>query len=213
MGKEMIERIEDMEECLIKFMDAQFADGVQCLAEGNNCMIAGQIIDMIKDLADAKKNCYKAKYYETVTEAMEDFGEDEEDGRYGYNGRRMANGRYASTGQGRPGYGRTMMPYPHMMDEPDEWNDHMRMGYTPTGMGNRSQSGNNSYGRSFDEYRNAKRNYTETRSPSDKQMMDDSAREHVNHAIGTLKEINETADDQLRMRMRTDLTNLINQLN
>lgn len=222
MSKDTVERIEEMEECLVKYMEGQLAEGASCLAENNNFVIAGEIIDMIKDLADAKKNCYKAEYYKSVTEAMEEYSEEDE--KFGYNGRRMANGRYAPAGQGRPGYDAIRLPYPMMMDDPDEWEHHM--GYTPSGAGNRSQSGNNprggyrdgrngenSYGRSFEDYRDAKRNYTETRSQTDKQIMDDRAKEHLTHAMGTLKEINETADEQLRIRMRTDLTNLLNQLN
>lgn len=44
----------------------------------------GEVIDMIKDLAEAKKDCYKACYYKTVIEAMES-GES----RYGYHERIM----------------------------------------------------------------------------------------------------------------------------
>ena len=35
----------------------------------------GQLVDMVKDLAVAKEKCRKAKYYETVTQHMENGGE------------------------------------------------------------------------------------------------------------------------------------------
>ena len=220
MGKDIVERIESMEECLVKYMEGQLSEGVVCLYEGNNYEIAGGIIDMIKDLADAKKNCHKAKYYETVVEAMED-AKEEGEGRYGYDGWRYSNGRYAPKGEGhRSGYS-DMYPGP-MMD--DIWNDDI-YGYTPSGMGNRSQSGNRRsgydgmgmgpdgiFGRSYRDYKDAKRSYTETRSPSDKQKMNDHAKEHVETAVETFREIYDSADDTLRIRMKTDLANLINEM-
>lgn len=82
----------------------------------------GKMVDMVKDLADAEKNCWKADYYRAVTEAMGSQGYSQgytpmgyaADNRgpvpmgyaYGYQGR-DANGRY----NGRRGY----MGYP----EPD----------------------------------------------------------------------------------------------
>ena len=30
----------------------------------------GELVDMVKDLAEAEKNCHKATYYETVVDAM-----------------------------------------------------------------------------------------------------------------------------------------------
>ena len=35
----------------------------------------GELVDMVKDLAEAKEKCRKAKYYETVTAHMENGGE------------------------------------------------------------------------------------------------------------------------------------------
>lgn len=57
----------------------------------------GEVADMIKDLADAEKNCYEACYYKTVIEAMEDGKED----RYGYS---MPRTNYRMSGSGHMGY-------------------------------------------------------------------------------------------------------------
>lgn len=57
----------------------------------------GEVIDMIKDLADAEKNCYEACYYKAVIEAMEEGKED----RYGYS---MPRTNYRMSGSGHMGY-------------------------------------------------------------------------------------------------------------
>ena len=54
----------------------------------------GEIIDMVKDLAEAEKSCWEASYYRKVTEAME--------GSSGYT--QMTNSNPASGG-GNMGYG------------------------------------------------------------------------------------------------------------
>lgn len=35
----------------------------------------GELVDMVKDLAEAKEKCRKARYYEVVTQHMENGGE------------------------------------------------------------------------------------------------------------------------------------------
>lgn len=35
----------------------------------------GELVDMVKDLAEAKEKCRKARYYEAVTQHMENGGE------------------------------------------------------------------------------------------------------------------------------------------
>lgn len=60
----------------------------------------GHVVDMIKDLSEAK-------YYCTVVTAML-----EEDERMGYNPRRYSDGRYAPKGRGTMGYPEMMMDGP-----------------------------------------------------------------------------------------------------
>lgn len=48
----------------------------------------GEIIDMVKDLAEAEKSCWEAAYYRSVTEAMKD-----------------SKSGYSTSGMARQGYG------------------------------------------------------------------------------------------------------------
>lgn len=111
-----------------------------------------ELSDVVKDLAETKKNLWKAAYYESVVKAMEE-GESE-DGPFGYNNRRYANGEYAPKGRGHIS-GMTpneRMPrmYMHMQDE-EEWpimgNDSFSMGYSSNGSsGGRSGGSSGSRG-------------------------------------------------------------------
>lgn len=61
----------------------------------------GELVDMIKDLAEAEKSCWEASYYKSVTEAM-----DSRQDSLGYNGRMSDRSGYAR--QGQMGYNTTM---------------------------------------------------------------------------------------------------------
>ena len=82
-------RIYQMKEKLIQ----EAMDRMQSM-DGGSIEQMGQIIDMIKDLAEAEKSCLEADYYESVVEAMEEGG-----GRYGYDGGGSSDGS-----RGRSGY-------------------------------------------------------------------------------------------------------------
>lgn len=69
------------------------------------------------------------------------------------------------------------------------------------------------YGREFGEYRTAKRNYTETHSKADKDRMDDHANAHIMNSISTIKEIWESANPELRRRIKNDMSNLLSNMN
>ena len=68
------------------------------------------------------------------------------------------------------------------------------------------------YGRSYNEYRDAKRHYTEFHSMTDKNEMDQHAREHVDFMISSMREIWEEADPELRRSMKDDMTGLLNEM-
>lgn len=97
-------------------------------------------VDMIKDLAEAEKNCWKASYYRSVTEAMEDGGSGypSEQGSYGnyptysgYYGPTMGMSGASRGGQqstGNSGYSGNMSGYRNSMGR------YARRGYT-TGYG------------------------------------------------------------------------------
>lgn len=173
---------------------------------------AGQVVDMIKDLAQAEKDCMEACYYKSVVGAMDDYGFEnehqiEEYGRMGYDTRRYASGRYAPKGAGHysPVHGRSGFTMPpathipmHMMDNsaPHEY----RMGYPMEGQ---------TYGRSMHDYKNSKRYYTETKDPNEREKMDRHAKDHVSETVGTFREIWEDASPDLKREMKGQLSKLV----
>lgn len=201
-------RVEDMKEKLICFMTevlSQDAITVEC---------AGQVVDMIKDLAETARNCREAEYYEAVTRAMEDYYPEYEDEMYGqrmgYDGWRYANGQYAPKGHGHRGY------HPMMDTRHDPY-----MGYSRTGMGNRSQSGSMRSGYmqdmpyhedSLEGYRRARRNYTESHSQADKNEMDKYANEHIKRSIVSIKELIDSGDPELKKNAMNELSKLIDEM-
>lgn len=193
-----------------------------------------EVADMIKDLAEAEKACMEACYYETIVKAMEKADEeDDDDGRMGYNSRHYANGRFAPKGRGsRMGYmPDMMMQFPYIygyINDPD-FEDNMRnrrMPYQPSGAGNRSQSGSKmgyddmdwdpdddpKQSKEYNEYKRAKRHYTESKSPADKQQMDEHAMKHMNQAMDSFREMWRDADPNMRKRMKADLTALVGEM-
>ena len=195
-------------------------------------MEVGQVVDMIKDLAEAEKCCMEACYYKTIIKAMEEDDDDGED-RRGYNNRRYESGRYAPKGRGRVmGYRPYFDKEPYLagyLNDPD-FDDIMRgnvrMGYPndmePFRMDNRRTSDNkrgydddwdDEYGRPYNEYRKAKRYFTETKSMNDKQRMEEHANKHMNETIGTFREIWKDADPNMKKKMKADLTTLVNEMN
>lgn len=81
----------------------------------------GEVTDMIKDLAEAEEKCWKALYYKSIVEAMQ---EDPEEmgpdgypmGRRGYDHWRYSSGKFAPAGHGH--YSRAGFMPMEMMDDP-----------------------------------------------------------------------------------------------
>lgn len=180
----------------------------------------GEVVDMVKDLAEAEEKCWKACYYKHVIEEMKKY--DETTPRYGehnyapemmpwgYNTRRYSSGRYAPAGRGHiSGYHDDMM----MGMEEDYFLDgidsdgyrkgghygHRSSGYTPNTM----------YGKAYHDFQNARRHYTESKSPEDKKMMDAHIMEHVDNFVDTTRDILKAADRPLQKQMKADLKALI----
>ena len=120
----------------------------------------GEVVDMIKDLYEAKEKIVKACYYKGVLEAMEehdfeDEDEIEDEGRRGYRGQpRSQSGRFMRRGDGRrSNRGRSsrrgyedMMMYDDMdYDEMERMRDmdrpYGRMGYSGSGSSGSSSMG------------------------------------------------------------------------
>lgn len=217
---------------LIKILDAELhTKGVDDL-DAKDC---GAVTDMIKDLAEAEKNCMEACYYQSIVKAMTDAEDEEKDG---YNRNRYANGQYAPKGRGSRSMG--FMPY---LDK-DPWDENWpydpdyypAMGYTGPrknqsgststygDSGSTSQSGSRrgyddwdpdrdpKHSMSYNEYRMAKRHYTETKSPSDKQMMDEKSRTHIHEALSTFKDIWKDADPAMRKELKANMQQAINEM-
>lgn len=219
---ELIEATKDIceiKDSLVKCIKAEIASkGL----DGVNTSEAGEVIDMIKDLAETEEKCFEKLYYQKVVEAMTSY----EEPRYGYNINRYSNGRFAPSGHGtNMGY----MPRWQFMDRDGETNpkDYMQdvmMGYS--GNGNSSNSrGNNSggtrsgytpeerYGQAYNDYKRMRKFYTETKSEDDKREMEMRAEEHIKGTIMTARDIWRDADPVLRKRMKEEFTKLVNDMN
>lgn len=68
------------------------------------------------------------------------------------------------------------------------------------------------YGRAYNEYRESRRYYTETNSPSYRQEMDAHAAEHVGDTLATIREIWKSADPEMKKRIKADFTTLVNEM-
>lgn len=204
MMDEMETKVKTICEMKEKLMDAAKAKLDMGIANVD-CHEMGAAIDMIKDLAEAEKSCLEAHYYKTVVEAMEEGGEE----RLGYT---------------RPREPWTKRFKPMVDQEPyiDEYLDQhagrydMRMGYEDTpprnDRGEFRRENDSRYGRAYRDYQSARRHYTTTNSPMDKEAMTTHATEHVADTIATIREIWRTADTDLKKRMKTDFTNLLGEM-
>lgn len=193
---EEIKDICDLKKKLIDLTKSKFNMGLEQV----DTKEAGDVIDMIKDLAEAEEKCVKACYYKTIIEAMED------DSRYGYNRHRDSQGRFTSGyhegAADALGYHNGGMRNYDYRSEPMMKTMQERFGYTPV-----QEAENN-----LNRWRNARRHYQETRSKSDKEEMDMHAKAHLAEAMATLKEVMSNSDPDLQRKMKNDLTNLINDI-
>ena len=143
--------------------------------------LSSQDWDDLKDCMEAVKCAICADKDYRIVEAMDESEQEEKYlGRMGYDNYRYSNGRFAPKGRGtRMGY----RPYLYMQD--DEWmNQYLnnpnfdeqmyRMGYHPDRSDMRPDEMNRQssrYGESYDDYRNARRHYTETKDPEHQRQM------------------------------------------
>lgn len=216
-----LEKIKGIKKTLMCWLEGETAKGQKCF----DVEAAGQVADMIKDLAEASEKCVKAKYYETVTKAMEEYG-DEEDGseRYGYDNYRYASGRFAPKGHGhRSGY-MPMAPYadPHM---PWPMTGHMqndrdgvmtrsmddqngRMGYSGREYPDFADRNPHGMGAMYDEYKMAKRHYTESKDEGHKKHMHESIEGGVMEALDAIEEMWKDASPELKKKLKPAASNL-----
>lgn len=173
-----------------------------CGFDGCNENALSKVTDAIKDLEQAKKDSYESCYYKTVIEAMERGEEPTYGESMGYNHRHMANGQFASAGRGHvvSGYNKPFMdqgPYiDAYMHDPDF----------------KRNMNTSRYGYNYDNYQMAKRNYHETRNQNDKEMMDQSAIEHVHNLAESAKEMWHDGDPMLKREIKEELTKVVGEM-
>ena len=95
--KMKVEKLCDMKKRLTSALESQMGN-----LDNLDTKEAGEVVDMIKDLAEAEAYCWKSLYYETVIEAMKESENEPHYGesRMGYDNWRYSNGQYAPTGHG-----------------------------------------------------------------------------------------------------------------
>lgn len=211
---ELKEKLRDVCDLKEKMIEWAF-EHKDCVSVGE----MGEVVDMIKDLAEVEEKCWKAKYYESVVAAMEGgYDEEEEEGRMGYDHYRYpSSGRFASKGHGKR-YGYVPPMVDTLPDDPffsgirtfDPIKDY-RLGYgDPESIG---KMGGDRDGRAYRDFKASKRHYTETHAPEHKSQMTEHAKEHMMDMAESVRDIWESADPDLKKKMKTDLTNLLTELN
>lgn len=192
MDKEKLETIKNVKSTLIGALYSEVGNGVESL---NTCEV-GMVVDIIKDLAEVEKLCYEKEYYESVVEAMEEGNDEpawEEALRMGYRGRgRNPDGTYKARMGYHPYYPDYKYPVVRYYDDNDWGNEDAAR-----------------YGRAYNEYRRARRNYTESHSENDKKDMDMMGQRHVMNAIDSIRDIWEQADPSLKIQMKSDIAKLV----
>lgn len=211
----MYQKICDIKNKLVESLETELMKGVEC-ADTEEC---GKVTDMIKDLAKAEKDCLEAEYYKSVIEAMDsESGEDSLNDRLGYNRNRSAStGRYTS-GRGshrthnQSGSMRsTRMGYNDKYDLSEPyWDESWRTG--SESMDRIREMEDPRYGKAYNKWRMSKKHYHETKSQHDREEMSESAKEHMNDTVMTLKEMWKEADPELRREMKVHLDNLVREM-
>ena len=150
----------------------------------------GEVIDMIKDIYQIEYYCAKTKYYESVTEAMDEYSDADH------------------FKMGRSGMMRVLPEYDRRDQrfDPDEYDIYGRMGYS-------GRVPHSNMGRNWDRYLDARRHYNATKSDSDRMEMSTSAKMHIGETIATLRDMWHDADPDLREKMKKDFSALLQEMN
>lgn len=150
----------------------------------------GEVIDMIKDIYQLEYYCAKTKYYESVTEAMDEYGDADH------------------FKMGRSGMMRVLPEYDRRDQrfDPDEYDIYGRMGYS-------GRVPHSNMGRNWDRYLDARRHYNATKSDADRMEMSTSAKMHIGETIATLRDMWHDADPDLREKMKKDFSALLQEMN
>ena len=237
--EEKVKPICEMKEKLISWTKEELDKGKDCV----NTTETGDVVDMIKDLADAEKNIWKAAYYKAVVEAMIEYDDEIEVDpsrvrRMGYDNYRYSSGKFAPKGHGHYVGHMGYTPMQEMTrlyhDERDMMHSYPRMGYvdpmdgrynvrdgyagsssdySPENSRAGGRMNNSRYGMNYDNYQDARRHYTSSHDKKDKDEMDRYANDHVADATMTIKEIWNHADPEMKKKLKADLNSLMTMVN
>lgn len=207
--KSKVAELCELKDMLVCALKGQISSGVQNV----NTHEAGEVIDMIKDLAEAEEKLWKGCYYKSIVKAMHEENEYlehmPEDERRHYDNWRYSSGRFAPTGRGhRSGYvptwdGDRMEPWMDGQDKNIMMRDgDGRYGYTPSMRGMR-----------YDNYAKARRGYHETKDAQSKTHMDSTARDYVVDMAESVREMWKDADPALRKEIKNHLVSLTSEMN
>nr|DAY13638.1 MAG TPA: hypothetical protein [Bacteriophage sp.] len=204
-----IERIHKMQECLTEKAVNEFEKGI----ENVDTSEMGEVVDMIKDLAEAEYHSIISKAMKKADEEEEEYDKEllrslkaeygEESGRRYYDHYRYANGRFAPKGKGTYRRGYEEPPYMHMYPEAEHMRDmdrdYGKMYYTEP--------------MSESSYDRAKRNYTETKemhkanTPEDKEhkmkSLDSYTKELASDITGMVADMSAEEKNLLRTKLST----------
>lgn len=198
--------------------------GVEGIEKNGFLEDLGQWTDIVKDMVEYD-------YYKRIIDAMDEAEEMDElesklyGGRMGYRGR-DSMGRFVH----RPGRGRSAGYHPlwHMMPEMDDMYDeeypemygNYRMGYTggrthDMNMGSDSMRGTGEgsrYGRSYDNYRSAKRHYTETQSPEHQRQMKENISEIFDDMEDIVQDVWKDMEPAEKQKYKAKMTQLVQKM-
>jgi len=188
-------QIEELKATLITELSSYMSGDLSCVDTHE----AGEIVDIIKDLAEIQKECAEKKYYEAVTNAMD---EPRYEDILGYtpssNTHKISPHPMAS------------MRTPGATYEQSMVGDYIRDAYGDFPQG--ENSGNNRYGQAYKQYAQAKRFYTETHSERDHELMRTQADQHISDMITSVKDIWRNADPEHKKQIKADLKAFVDQL-
>lgn len=204
-----VERIHKMQECLTEKAVNELEKGV----ENVDTPEMGQVVDMIKDLAEAEYHSIISKAMKKADEEEEEYDKEllrslkaeygEESGRRYYDQYRYADGRFAPKGKGTYRRGYEEPPYMHMYPEAEHMRDmdrdYGKMYYTEL--------------MSESNYDRAKRNYTETKemhknnTPEDKEhkmkSLDSYTKELASDITGMVADMSAEEKNLLKTKLST----------
>lgn len=227
--KKIVDDVCNLKEDLVRAAQDEVAKGIQHV----DTKEMGEVVDMIKDLAEAEEKCWKACYYKAIVTAMH---EEEEEmkrggGRMGYDNWRYSSGRFAPTGHGhRSGFTPMDDEYEERMMA-EGWMEGSS-GYSNGGSKSGGQNGSSSGSRGgsmgsngrmgysghprgdhYERYNQARMGYHESKDAASRQHMDAAARDYAVDMVDAMKEIWRDADPAMRKELKNKMTALCGELN